>query len=269
MTEYDYSPEGYERYLSTQNRVSNWVQEQNHRMQKYTNPYTTRSVSTPPIEHAHRSSSRDRSHHRSFSHTSRPEPRRSLTTPAEAVPRSIHPSQIQTAVPTTYYHQPTAPVSYASPTSTATYKQPKSYRTYQYDGTTREIVLPTPRAGETYVIIPPKGRRVEVIDSYGGPRSSSSKSSSRSPTSPKKDQPLFKRLFTGFGGGQPTSSAKLSRSAGRFFAVCTSGATFLAPQNFALRYSGSAGPHSMPLTLASDPTAITTTTTLDQLRPTP
>lgn len=233
MTEYDYSPEGYERYLSTQNRVSNWVQEQNHRMQKYTNPYTTRSVSTPPIEHAHRSSSRDRSHHRSFSHTSRPEPRRSLTTPAEAVPRSIHPSQIQTAVPTTYYHQPTAPVSYASPTSTAAYKQPKSYRTYQYDGTTREIVLPTPRAGETYVIIPPKGRRVEVIvsslfviagrkpidsfqqDSYGGPRSSSSKSSSRSPTSPKKDQPLFKRLFTGFGGGQPTSSAKLSRSSPR------------------------------------------------------
>ncbi|KAI0084083.1 hypothetical protein BDY19DRAFT_974432 [Irpex rosettiformis] len=211
MTEYDYSPEGYERYLSTQNRVSNWVQEQNHRMQKYTNPYTNRSVSTPPIEHARHSSSRDRSHHRSFSHTSRPEPRRSLTTPVEAAPRSMHMSSTHTAVPAVYYNQATAPLTYVSPTSMGAYQQPKSYRTYQYDGSTREIVLPTPRAGETYVIIPPKGRRVEVVDSYGGSRSSS-KSSLRGPTSPPKNQPLFKRLFTGLGGGQPTSSAKLSRS---------------------------------------------------------
>lgn len=153
MTEYDYSPEGYERYLATQNRVSNWVQSQNDRMQKYTNPYTTRAISTPPVEHSHRSSSRDRSHHRSFSHTHRPEPRRSLTTPVEAVPRSMHSSHTQ---PT--YHQP---IHYVAPSTV--YPQPKAYRTYQYDGSTREIVLPPPRAGESYVIIPPKGRRVEVI----------------------------------------------------------------------------------------------------------
>jgi hypothetical protein len=159
MTEYDYSPEGYERYLSTQNRVSNWVQEQNTRMAKYTNPYT-RSVSTPPTASVHRSSTRpsDRSHHRSSSHSSRPEPRRSLTTPAEATSRSGHSSYAQHGA---YYYQSTAPISYTSPATASQGSQ--SYRTYQYDGSSREIVLPPPRAGETYVIIPPKGRRVEVV----------------------------------------------------------------------------------------------------------
>ncbi|KAI0692908.1 hypothetical protein BC835DRAFT_1103609 [Cytidiella melzeri] len=224
MTEYDYSPEGYERHLATQNRVSNWVQEQNTRMQMYTNPYTTRGISTPPSATSRRSSSRsdERSPHRSLSHASRPEPRRSLTTPAEAVSRSLNLPYGQPAVQATYYPQNP---SYVSPPSA--YQVPKNYRTYQYDGNTREIVLPPPRAGETYVIIPPSGRRIEVVvsifssstdnmlipssqDEYRGSRSSS-RGSSRSPISPKKDQPLLKRLFTGF--GQPSQpSAKLSRS---------------------------------------------------------
>ncbi|KAI0337410.1 hypothetical protein BDW22DRAFT_956186 [Trametopsis cervina] len=283
MTEYDYSPEGYERYMSTQNRVSNWVLAQNDRMHKYTNPYTNRSVSTPPASSSssHHSSSRhgydDRSPHRSSSshtsHKDRPPPRRSLTTPAappsrsipshshsrsqsqSQAPRSAHPNSNPT------YYQP-QPLSYGSPTYTATthavaYKHPQThpqsqstYRTYQYDTAAREIVLPPPRKGETYVIIPPTGRRVEVIVrlffSFSSPSpspllsfplsllsfpapfpilecnpkltrhvaqdttSSRSRSSSRSPQ--KHQQPLLKRLL---GFGQPAVSVKTERHRSR------------------------------------------------------
>lgn len=168
MTEYDYSPEGYSKYMETQNRVSNWVSEQNTRMTRYTNPYTqARSISTPPTDYAPRSSSRHRdgdprSHQRSSSssHAPRPEPKRSLTTPAEAIPRSLH-THVPTQ-PATYYQHP-APVSYVAPTSQMPKGYNTSYREYRYEPNSGEIVIPRPRAGETYVIIPPAGRRLEVV----------------------------------------------------------------------------------------------------------
>ncbi|CCM02153.1 uncharacterized protein FIBRA_04231 [Fibroporia radiculosa] len=69
------------------------------------------------------------------------------------------------------------------------------YRTYQYDPARREIVVPPPRPGETYVIIPPTRGPVEVVHGDGS-RShsrSTSRSSARSPS--KKGTPLFKRIL--------------------------------------------------------------------------
>ena len=76
---------------------------------------------------------------------------------------------------------------------------------YQYTHG-QPIVLPQPRRGEQFVIIPPKGGRVDIVHPDGRSHSSQhSRSSSRaygsrskesSPTKKTAD-PLLKRLFTG------------------------------------------------------------------------
>lgn len=152
--------------MATQSRVSNWVQDQTSRLQQ-PQPYS-RSISVPPSDYSHHTSSRrpERSHSRHRSSSSshndrRPEPHRSVTTP-DAVPRSMHSSHSRGPPQPVYYSNP-APVSYVTQTTAAPQSYNSGYRTYQYDGNSREIVIPRPRAGETYVIIPPAGRRVEVV----------------------------------------------------------------------------------------------------------
>ncbi|PSS37468.1 hypothetical protein PHLCEN_2v675 [Hermanssonia centrifuga] len=162
MTEYDYSPEGYERYIATQNRVSNWVSDQVSRTPQHQAPFVARSVSQPPLQTRHSSSStRDRHHSPSSSRSSsRPPPRRMHTTDVyHQSSRSGHASPPQ--YPPQYY-QTTSPLSYAPPVPLPQGHN-AMYKTYEYDHNTREIVLPPPRRGETYVIIPPNGRRVEVV----------------------------------------------------------------------------------------------------------
>ncbi len=162
MTEYDYSTEGYERYIATQNRVSNWVSDQVSRTPQHQAPFVARSVSQPPLQTRHSSSStRDRHHSPSSSRSSsRPPPRRMHTTDVyHQSSRSGH------AIPPQYppqYYQTTSPLSYAPPVPLPQGHN-AMYKTYEYDHNTREIVLPPPRRGETYVIIPPNGRRVEVV----------------------------------------------------------------------------------------------------------
>ena len=164
MTEYDYSPEGYERYLETQSRVSNWVADQSARIQ-HPKSYT-RSISTPPSDYSQYPSHRhpEHSRHRSSSSSRdrRSEAHRSSTTAVEPTPRAIYPPQVHVAAHPLYYSKP-APVTYVAPTTAVPQNYNTSYRTYQYDGNSREIVIPRPRPGETYVIIPPSGRRVEVV----------------------------------------------------------------------------------------------------------
>ncbi|KAJ3934031.1 MAG: hypothetical protein NXY57DRAFT_739911 [Lentinula lateritia] len=41
MTEYDYSPEGYQRYLDTQRRISKWVQNTNAHASEFRSPFGT------------------------------------------------------------------------------------------------------------------------------------------------------------------------------------------------------------------------------------
>jgi len=50
MTEYDYSPAAYEKYINTQLRVSNWVSSQSDHTQSYGNPFVPSTyISTKPL----------------------------------------------------------------------------------------------------------------------------------------------------------------------------------------------------------------------------
>lgn len=48
MTEYDYSPDAYNRYLHTQNRVSNWVSQTKAHERQYANPFVPSAANGPP-----------------------------------------------------------------------------------------------------------------------------------------------------------------------------------------------------------------------------
>lgn len=152
MTEYDYSPEGYARYLATQNRVSNWVTDQASRAQQYSTPFGARSVSTPPSDYYQRpSSGRRRSSSRHSSSSYQAEPRPAYSRDAYRSSHSTHlPPQAGYTVAPPPPHAPAPPQGYGA-----------AYKTY--DPSSREVVLPAPRRGETYVIIPPKGRRIEIV----------------------------------------------------------------------------------------------------------
>jgi len=227
MTEYDYSPAAYERYMDNQNRVSNWVHKQSSYAPVYANPFK------PPVDYlpahepepespSHSSSRhRDRDYDRSdresssrHSHSgSRPNVYRSATTPippssstqyqnkhSRSPSRSRdystsrhnnHHRSASSSTPITYI--PAAP-PLPPPHGYSGYDnngQKTMYKTYTYDASTgREIVLPPMRSGETYVICPPTGHRVEVIQDS----STGSRSSSQSPTK-KNNPPLLKRIF--------------------------------------------------------------------------
>ncbi|KLO13625.1 hypothetical protein SCHPADRAFT_903954 [Schizopora paradoxa] len=84
MTEYDYSPEAYERYIAKQQSIARWVERQAQEAPRYANPFlpseagqpartvddrrrsVTRSFSTP-VDARHNSPSPARHHHRSHS----------------------------------------------------------------------------------------------------------------------------------------------------------------------------------------------------------
>ncbi|KAI0918493.1 hypothetical protein AcW1_009627 [Taiwanofungus camphoratus] len=218
MTEYDYSPAAYEKYLATQSRVSNWVSDQASRVPHYSNPLAhgrqpSRSHSQrsqPPRAQAPPSQvqlvSRP-SNHRSHTSTSPPpaapliDPRHSTrVSPVQASSRP-QPSRSRTLPTNAHYTAPSQPAYPGRPPPGLPQAPPgynTAYKAYTYDPTGRnEIVLPHPRPGETYVIIPPKGRRVEVVhgSASGSHSRSTSRSSARSQTT-KKSTPLLKRLLT-------------------------------------------------------------------------
>lgn len=127
MTEYDYSPAAYERYINTQSRVSNWVSSQSDHTQSYGNPFmpsaylstkplpaeqsSRRSAKSPPRSHSSTTSApssttttptKPTRQPNVRSHTTkdvRPEPRhaptRSATTPAyqQAMVHPVAPGQ--------------------------------------------------------------------------------------------------------------------------------------------------------------------------------
>ncbi|KAI0353905.1 hypothetical protein OH77DRAFT_1426745 [Trametes cingulata] len=234
MTEYDYSPDAYERYQAKMAGVGDWVVEQRHHAPKYSNPFIPDQASSSSKP---RTSSRHEDHSR---HHDRPQPSRSRTLPnpptgsgthgqtsrayayAQQGPGDPH-SRHRTArspqrsgsVPpdprygaTTYAPaapvppvahpvvQRTSPVAYAPP--------PPGYRTRQVEYAYKPgqpIVLPPPRPGETYVIIPPKGGRVDVV---ADPRASSSSHSRSQSTS---------RSTSRSSGSKPSSPTKKSNDA--------------------------------------------------------
>lgn len=157
MTEYDYSPEAYERHLANQNRVSNWVSDQASRKHQYSNPFTPPPLSIPPSQPGPRSAS-----YQSPSSSRQSSPARDYRQDPRRPPVPLEPYR-----PPHAGHAPVPPPRREQPRSVSMSYTPTSlppgatYRTY--DASSREVVIPAPRKGETYVIIPPKNGRVEIV----------------------------------------------------------------------------------------------------------
>ncbi|EMD35690.1 hypothetical protein CERSUDRAFT_85654 [Gelatoporia subvermispora B] len=229
MTEYDYSPAAYERFMAQQARVSNWVHDQGYRSREYPNPFVASPAAMPPRRLAEprpqpararttpvldpyagadvsrktsRSSrtrettpraARDPQRSSSRSQTVPPSARHPPAAayyPSHPQPQYRYPSQNPAPPPPPPPPPPPQPQQYQQqqhrstsrgghvppqgvphiPTTVAPYvpDPPQGYnavyRTYPYQpGAHKEIVLPPPRPGETYVVIPPKGRSVQVV----------------------------------------------------------------------------------------------------------
>jgi hypothetical protein len=92
MTEYDYSPAAYEKYISTQHRVSDWVSSQSDHTQSYGNPFMPSSyISTKPLPKEQSSRKPVKSPPRSRSSTtSAPSSTTTPTKPARQPPVRSH-----------------------------------------------------------------------------------------------------------------------------------------------------------------------------------
>lgn len=183
MTEYDWSPEAWERHLENQQRVTNWVTDQTTRLPTQYSKHRASSVAPSYTTHSsHQSSSRHARRSSSTSPTSstptkvrpaRPEHKRSYTEPIHEAYRSSRTSRSRQTSPPPVYRSKASPTSYASQTHiphTAPYvvshdKHGGDYRyqTYSYDAATGHLVLPPPRAGEQYIIMPPANRKLVVV----------------------------------------------------------------------------------------------------------
>ncbi|KAH9991873.1 hypothetical protein BJV77DRAFT_962552 [Russula vinacea] len=174
MTEYDFSPEAYDRYMATQTRISNWVDNVTQSMQMpspspqfSSGPQQPRSRPAYSQQHTHsqthsRSNSNSRSHSRerptqynrdyyrprSHSHSNgRPQATRSYT-----IAHPIHSRTYSYAM-----HQPPPPIPIPVP-QPVPYLHPPPRRSRTLPTQQHHIVYHTydaPRGGSTYVIGPP------------------------------------------------------------------------------------------------------------------
>ncbi|TFK81010.1 hypothetical protein K466DRAFT_558425 [Polyporus arcularius HHB13444] len=215
MTEYDYSPDAIERYQAKMKGVGKWATEQRYHAPTYTNPFLPEDQASSSHPAARTPARQETYPQPAPRHHDRPQPTRSRTLPAAAAspppghtsrayayaaqpdPRAPRPSSSSrnrtgSQPPAGRYPYPTpvAPgahqaVPRASP---AGYPPPppgtrQVVMEYKYVPG-QAIKLPPPRKGEQYIIVPPKGGRLEVVSD-----------SRNSPTKTSAD-PLFKRLLT-------------------------------------------------------------------------
>lgn len=129
MTEYDYSPEAYDRYMATQTRISNWVDNVSQSMQ------TSSQFSQGPPSDPHRHRSRPSySQQPSYSQHS----------------RSNSASRSNSRDPHYYHREPTRQRSHSHSSSrphgsrSYTYSQPLHSRTYAYAMNHPQPPLPVP-----------------------------------------------------------------------------------------------------------------------------
>ncbi|KAF7791710.1 hypothetical protein EIP86_002734 [Pleurotus ostreatoroseus] len=224
MTEYDYSPEAYERYMENQNRVSHWVSDQASRKHQYASPFNPPPLSIPPSHFQPPPAPRPgpRSASASASYRSPTSSRRSSPARAAQPEPYPYPARQPHAHPTVTSplreHPPSsAPRTATTATAYAPAGPGASYRTY--DGSAREVIIPAPKRGETYVIIPPKYGRVEIVtdnhtsvqSAYGSYRTSPTSTLVSSSTT-TKSPPLLKRIFTSM--GPPSRDARYYGSGG-------------------------------------------------------
>ncbi|EGO04125.1 hypothetical protein SERLA73DRAFT_165614 [Serpula lacrymans var. lacrymans S7.3] len=208
MTEYDYSPAAYERYMATHNRVSNWVSNTTQHAHKYSNPF----VPSPFL------SSRPLHDQASDVSTYRPTPIRSTTLPhrdpsdqpfsrpsrsrsysqddQKPRHRSRSHSRSSSNQKEVLYTVPPLPKPRGGRRSDSV---PVVYRTYDASSG-GPIYLPPPRPGQTYFVVPPPGGRVEFAQQ--SPQS----------TLKSKQQPFLKRLL---GSIIPSNNGSSAKSSGK------------------------------------------------------
>lgn len=181
MTEVDYSPEAYNRYMATRARVGNWAAETSSYAAQYTHPFESHQPRTTPgafgpvpevrpsdsislydpSERARAERERSRSRGREMGGERPSHPR------ARSIPNAhnrVHPGPPPPTPALPFYVSPQSQQhpdrSRAPPSSAYTTIDLSKFTSYA-EGS--EFRLPSLRAGETYMLIPPKGMRVEVI----------------------------------------------------------------------------------------------------------
>ncbi|KAJ3574755.1 hypothetical protein NP233_g1551 [Leucocoprinus birnbaumii] len=176
MTEYDYSPDAYERYLATQRRITRWAEDASRHSpsnpfvaspaeEKSTYSAISRGSASPERSH---SKARQRSTSDVIQH--RPQPSRSYTAPAPSQTQrsSAERSHSRSA---NHSHRPSRSSSSrhtcGSNHSRATNSTFKTV-TLSADGPThikrsksQSILVPVD--GGRYIIVPAKGTRLEVV----------------------------------------------------------------------------------------------------------
>ncbi|KAG9224113.1 hypothetical protein CCMSSC00406_0006781 [Pleurotus cornucopiae] len=270
MTEYDYSPEAYERYMAKQHSIANWVSKTNS--YPPANPFvpTTPAVQAKSLQRDMTRSSGHSSHHsRSKSakyddrrdrdrdvkprdrdwdrqyYSDRPSnssPTAPYLPPSNSHSRPSHSrrsSNQTTRTPPSSRHHASASVSHLPPSNrdrpaasrsqtqiaippTGRQKLPTRSNTspavaypahgnqpYVHSGKQPLVV---PIGGGQYVVVPPKGTRMEMMHQAKYPQYIPQPAPIPVPPpvmpSPTKQQPLLKRLFTGLtrGGSKQTSN---------------------------------------------------------------
>lgn len=230
--------------MESQSRVGRWVDNANEHAREFGNPFVPTHVDPAEKSDFYSSSS----HQRSRSSSTRPSTTRSFTVPeSRDRPRggSSHHHQPHRSGTSSSNTRPSSSSSGTSSSSSASTARPHNSRSYtvhtqhpahgtrsplpqpvrsrtmptgyHYPQVKGNIVLPPIQPGQTYVIVPPHGRQVNVISpdrSHVVHRVMSPSPSYQS--SSTKDQPLIKRLF-GFGspsGGSSRSGSHSSRRTG-------------------------------------------------------
>jgi len=277
MTEYDYSPAAYEKYINTQLRVSNWVSSQSDHTQNYGNPFVPSAyLATKPLPQEQSSRKQTKSPARSRSsttsapssttttptkptrqphvrsHTTRDvhkEPRhtpiRSMTVPAYQQAMGV-PGQTL-VLPTSSRDRHDRNDKHRSSSHRSSNKSPsKSHHSSRHDrsrhhrssstsrayttdrdGSGRKFIhldadsrnkvvhLPPPQLGEQYVIIPPPGGKVELVNPQNHKVEYRQQPLRDKPRHQERQEPtLLKRIFGGLSlaSGSRDSSRSKSRS---------------------------------------------------------
>jgi hypothetical protein len=178
MTEYDYSPDAYERYLATQQRIARWTEETSR--YRASNPFITSRTENShssfgsPSFSGSRPPSTDRSQTRrrstSDSANKRPVPSRSCTAPTSVHGSSAEYSHSSSRSRSTHHHSSGSSASRrtsgssrrrATASTLKTVIPNSDSPTYIKRSKSQSVLVPID--GGRYVIIPPKGTRLEVL----------------------------------------------------------------------------------------------------------
>lgn len=241
MTEYDYSPEAYERYMAKQHAITRWVDETSHHAPA--NPFLPSEALGSPgpalvrgfdsdSDHGHSSShyrhrdDRHRSHRRNSHHgsqdrsqNSRKHSRSSSSPPSPAYasptsyPYAASPAN-QYPYPYSYRYGRPQYQQYAYPSASSTPNPPSSSQPYtpRYDRSpfSQPTLVPINGGAGGYVLVPPKGVSYQIVVCFVEFRHPiflpPNSQYPQQPKSPSQTQPWYKRILS------PTPSTSSSKN---------------------------------------------------------